>query len=129
MESTRIGTEVNVKHCSLCHGDTEYYCYACREDLCIQCKMLHVIDLSTKDHIVTSYIVKKKYPLIVKSEPSRDPDSRDSRKPAKSARSGKSKQAKSTRSGKSKQVMRSGTQTSQIFNPCLAVSLRIQCKP
>ena len=105
MDSTRIGTQVNVKHCSLCQGDTEYYCYYCGQDLCIQCKMLHVIDLSTKDHIVTSYIVKKKYPLIVKSEPSRDPDSRDSRKQTKSARSRKSKQAKSTRSGNSKQVI------------------------
>ncbi|XP_022312681.1 uncharacterized protein LOC111117748 isoform X2 [Crassostrea virginica] len=62
MDPTRISTQVSVKHCSLCQGDTEYYCYGCRQDLCIQCKQLHVIDLSTKHHIVTSYTEKRKYP-------------------------------------------------------------------
>ncbi|XP_078321188.1 uncharacterized protein LOC144621559 [Crassostrea virginica] len=74
MESTRISTQVNVKHCSLCQGDTEYYCYGCRQDLCIQCKKLHVIDLSTKHHIVTSYTEKMKYPpKQVKNSLSQDP--------------------------------------------------------
>ena len=62
MDPTRISTQVSVKHCSLCQGDTEYYCYGCRQDLCIQCKKLHVIDLSTKHHTVTSYTEKRKYP-------------------------------------------------------------------
>ncbi|XP_078327773.1 uncharacterized protein LOC111117745 [Crassostrea virginica] len=74
MDPTRICTQVSVKHCSLCQGDTEYYCYGCRQDLCIQCKKLHVIDLSTKHHIVTSYTEKMKYPpKPVKTLQSQDP--------------------------------------------------------
>ena len=70
MDSKIISTQVSVKHCSLCQGDTEYYCYGCRQDLCIQCKKLHVIDLSTKNHKVTSYVEKMKYPpkIIVRSK-------------------------------------------------------------
>ncbi|XP_078327688.1 uncharacterized protein LOC111117750 isoform X3 [Crassostrea virginica] len=74
MDPTRISTQVSVKHCSLCQGDTEYYCYGCQQDLCIQCKKLHVIDLSTKHHIVTSYSEKMKYPpKPVKTLQSQDP--------------------------------------------------------
>ena len=74
MDFTRINTQVSVKHCSLCQGDTEYYCNGCRQDLCIQCKELHVIDLSTKHHIVTSYSEKRKYPpKPVKTLQSQDP--------------------------------------------------------
>ncbi|XP_078341881.1 uncharacterized protein LOC111101543 isoform X3 [Crassostrea virginica] len=74
MESTRISTQVCVKHCSLCQGDTEYYCYKCQQDLCIQCKKLHVIDLSTKHHEVTGYTEKMKYPpKLVKSSSYQDP--------------------------------------------------------
>ncbi|XP_078311752.1 uncharacterized protein LOC144618829 [Crassostrea virginica] len=74
MDPTRISSHVSVKHCSLCQGDTEYYCYKCQQDLCIQCKKLHVIDLSTKHHTVTSYAEKMKYPLKqVKSSQSGDP--------------------------------------------------------
>nr|XP_022302772.1 uncharacterized protein LOC111110501 [Crassostrea virginica]XP_022302846.1 uncharacterized protein LOC111110501 [Crassostrea virginica]XP_022302925.1 uncharacterized protein LOC111110501 [Crassostrea virginica]XP_022303000.1 uncharacterized protein LOC111110501 [Crassostrea virginica]XP_022303071.1 uncharacterized protein LOC111110501 [Crassostrea virginica] len=74
MDPTRISTQVIVKHCSLCPGDTEYYCYKCQQDLCIQCKKLHVIDLSTKHHTVTSYAEKMKYPRKqVKSSQSGDP--------------------------------------------------------
>nr|XP_022287961.1 uncharacterized protein LOC111100406 isoform X3 [Crassostrea virginica] len=73
MEPTRISTQVSVKHCSLCQGDTEYYCYKCQQDLCIQCKKLHVVDLSTKHHTVTSYTEKMKYPPKQKSWQSGDP--------------------------------------------------------
>ncbi|XP_078311598.1 uncharacterized protein LOC144618789 isoform X1 [Crassostrea virginica] len=74
MDPTRISTQVSVKHCFLCQGDTEYYCYKCQQDLCIQCKKLHVIDLSTKHHKVTSYAEKMKYPpKKVKSSQSGDP--------------------------------------------------------
>ncbi|XP_078330235.1 uncharacterized protein LOC111117742 [Crassostrea virginica] len=74
MDPTRISTQVSVKHCSLCQGDTEYYCYSCRQNLCIQCKKLHVIDLSTKHHIVTRYTEKMKYPpKPVKTLQSQDP--------------------------------------------------------
>ena len=73
MDPTRISTQVIVKHCSLCPGDTEYYCYGCRQDLCIQCKKLHVVDLITKHHIVTSYVEKMKFPpKQVKSSQSQD---------------------------------------------------------
>ncbi|XP_078311435.1 uncharacterized protein LOC111100403 isoform X3 [Crassostrea virginica] len=88
MDPTRISTQVSVKHCSLCQGDTEYYCYKCQQDLCIQCKKLHVIDLSTKHHTVTSYTEKMKnppkqkssqsgYPKQVISARSQDPDNRE----------------------------------------------------
>nr|XP_022337251.1 uncharacterized protein LOC111133290 [Crassostrea virginica] len=90
MDPTRISTQVSVKYCSLCQGDTEYYCYGCRQDLCIQCKKLHVIDLSTKNHEVTRYIERMKYPPKDESKESGDPDSRDSSKQVKSARSGNS---------------------------------------
>ena len=98
MEATRISTQVSVKQCSLCQGDTEYYCYGCRRDLCIQCKKLHVIDLSTKNHEVTRYIERMKYPPKDESEESGDPDSRDSSKQVKSARSGNSEQVMCVRS-------------------------------
>ena len=62
MDPTRISNQVSVKHCSLCQGDTAYYCYSCQKDLCIQCKKLHVVDLSTKHHTVSSYTEKMKYP-------------------------------------------------------------------
>nr|XP_022302688.1 uncharacterized protein LOC111110476 isoform X3 [Crassostrea virginica] len=74
VNSKGISTQVSVKHCSLCPKDTEYYCYKCQQDLCIQCKKLHVIDLSSKHHIVTSYAEKRKYPpKPVKTLPSQDP--------------------------------------------------------
>ncbi|XP_078312220.1 uncharacterized protein LOC144618951 isoform X2 [Crassostrea virginica] len=98
MESTRISTQVSVKHCSLCQGDTEYYCYGCRQDLCIQCKELHVVDLSTKNHEVTRYIERMKYPPNDESEESGDPDSRDSSEQVKRARSGNSEQVMCVRS-------------------------------
>nr|XP_022337256.1 uncharacterized protein LOC111133292 [Crassostrea virginica]XP_022337257.1 uncharacterized protein LOC111133292 [Crassostrea virginica]XP_022337258.1 uncharacterized protein LOC111133292 [Crassostrea virginica]XP_022337259.1 uncharacterized protein LOC111133292 [Crassostrea virginica] len=98
MDPTRINTQVSAKHCSLCQGDTEYYCYGCRQDLCIQCKNLHVIDLSTTDHEVTCYIERMKCPPKDESEESGDPDSCDSSKQVKSARSGNSEQVMCVRS-------------------------------
>ncbi|XP_078321560.1 uncharacterized protein LOC111104490 [Crassostrea virginica] len=113
MESTRISTQVNVKHCSLCQGDTEYYCYKCQQDLCIQCKKLHVIDLSTKHHKVTSYTEKMKYPpKQVKSSKSQDP------KQAISARSQNSKQMKRWLSGDTKQVISVQSQDPDEHGPC-----------
>nr|XP_022288246.1 uncharacterized protein LOC111100548 isoform X2 [Crassostrea virginica] len=70
MDPTRISTQVSVKHCSLCQGDTEYYCFKCQQDLCMQCKKLHVVDLSTKHHTVMSYAEKMKYPPKQKSSQS-----------------------------------------------------------
>ncbi|XP_078311680.1 uncharacterized protein LOC144618803 isoform X2 [Crassostrea virginica] len=92
MDPTRISTQVSVKHCSLCQGDTEYYCYKCQQDLCIQCKKLHVIDLSTKHHTVTSYTEKMKYPP---------------------------KQVKSSQSGDPKQVISARSQDPDNHEPCV----------
>ncbi|XP_078320650.1 uncharacterized protein LOC111102733 [Crassostrea virginica] len=114
MESTRIRTQVNVKHCSLCQGDTEYYCYGCQQDLCIQCKKLHVIDLSTKHHIVTSYTEKMKYPpKPVKSSQSQDP------KQVNSARSQNPKQVKRWLSGDTKQLISAQSQNPDNHEPCV----------
>ncbi|XP_078311701.1 uncharacterized protein LOC111100413 isoform X1 [Crassostrea virginica] len=91
MDFTRISTQVSVKHCSLCQGDTEYYCYKCQQDLCIQCKKLHVVDLGTKHHTVTSYTEKMKYPP---------------------------KQLKSSQSGNPKQVISARSQNPDNHEPC-----------
>ncbi|XP_078311543.1 uncharacterized protein LOC144618750 isoform X2 [Crassostrea virginica] len=92
MDPTRISTQVSVKHCSLCQGDTEYYCYKCQQDLCMQCKKLHVVDLSTKHHKVTTYTEKMKYPP---------------------------KQVKSSQSGDPKQVISARSQNSDTREPCV----------
>ncbi|XP_078311367.1 uncharacterized protein LOC111100450 isoform X3 [Crassostrea virginica] len=92
MDPTRICTQVSVKHCSLCQGDTEYYCYKCQQDLCIQCKKLHVVDLSTKHHEVTSYTEKMKNPP---------------------------KQVKSLQSGDPKQVISARSQNPDNHEPCV----------
>nr|XP_022287986.1 uncharacterized protein LOC111100412 [Crassostrea virginica]XP_022287987.1 uncharacterized protein LOC111100412 [Crassostrea virginica]XP_022287988.1 uncharacterized protein LOC111100412 [Crassostrea virginica] len=114
MESTIISTQVSVKHCSLCQGDTEYYCYKCQQDLCIQCKKLHVIDLSTKHHTVMSYTEKMKYPSKqVKSSQSQDP------KKVISARYQNYKQIKRWRFGDPKQVISARSQDPDNHEPCV----------
>nr|XP_022294178.1 uncharacterized protein LOC111104488 [Crassostrea virginica]XP_022294179.1 uncharacterized protein LOC111104488 [Crassostrea virginica]XP_022294180.1 uncharacterized protein LOC111104488 [Crassostrea virginica]XP_022294181.1 uncharacterized protein LOC111104488 [Crassostrea virginica] len=114
MESTRISTQVNVKHCSVCQGDTEYYCYGCQQDLCIQCKELHVIDLSTKHHLVTSYTEKMKYPpKRMKSLQFQDP------KQVFSGRSQNPKQVKRWLSGDTKQVISVQSQDPDEHGPCV----------
>ncbi|XP_078311334.1 uncharacterized protein LOC144617791 isoform X2 [Crassostrea virginica] len=114
MDPTRISTQVSVKHCSLCQGDTEYYCFKCQQDLCIQCKKLHVIDLSTKHHKVTSYTEKMKYPpKQVKSSQSGDP------KQVISARYQNSKQIKRWRSGDPKQVFTACSQDPDNHELCV----------
>ncbi|XP_078341500.1 uncharacterized protein LOC111100486 isoform X1 [Crassostrea virginica] len=114
MNPTRISTQVSVKHCSLCQGDTEYYCYKCQQDLCIQCKKLHVVDLSTKHHIVTSYTEKMKYPpKQVKSLQSGDP------KQVISVGYQNSKQIKRWRSGDLKQVISARSQDPDNHEQCV----------
>nr|XP_022287570.1 uncharacterized protein LOC111100197 [Crassostrea virginica] len=113
MDPTRISTQVCVKHCSLCQGDTEYYCYKCQQDLCIQCKMLHVIDLSSKHHTVTSYTEKMKFPQKqVKSLQSQDP------KQVISVCYQNSQQIKRWHSGDSKQVISARSQDPE-HEPCV----------
>ncbi|XP_078341072.1 uncharacterized protein LOC144627562 isoform X2 [Crassostrea virginica] len=119
MESTRISTQVSVKHCSLCQGDTEYYCYKCQQDLCIQCKKLHVIDLGTKHHKVTSYAEKMKYPRKqVKSSLSKDP------KRVISVQYQNSKQTKRWRSGDPKQSISARSQDPNNHEPCVIPSAK-----
>nr|XP_022287992.1 uncharacterized protein LOC111100415 [Crassostrea virginica]XP_022287993.1 uncharacterized protein LOC111100415 [Crassostrea virginica]XP_022287995.1 uncharacterized protein LOC111100415 [Crassostrea virginica] len=114
MDPTRISTQVSVKHCSLCQGDTEYYCYKCQQDLCIQCKKLHVIDLSTKHHKVTSYTEKMKYPpKQVKSSQS------GNSKQVISVGYQNSKQIKRWRSGDLKQVIGARSQDPDTHEPCV----------
>ncbi|XP_078311804.1 uncharacterized protein LOC144618839 [Crassostrea virginica] len=114
MDSTRFITQVSVKHCSLCEGDTGYYCYQCQQDLCIQCKKLHVVDLSTKHHLVTSYAEKMKYPpKQVKSSQSGDP------KQVITARYQNSKQIKRWRFGDPKQVISACSQDPDNHDPCV----------
>ena len=55
MDPSAISSQCNVKTCSLCPGNTEYYCYICDQDLCLQCKEEHVINLDTLHHNVTVY--------------------------------------------------------------------------
>ncbi|XP_078320485.1 uncharacterized protein LOC144621377 [Crassostrea virginica] len=114
MESTNISTHVRVKHCFLCQGDTECYCYKCQQDLCIQCKKLHVIDLSTKHHIVMSYVEKMKYPpKQVKSSQFQDS------KNVISARSQNPNQVKRWLSGDPKQLINAQSQDHDNHEPCV----------
>ena len=55
MASINTSTQVHVKQCSQCQGDTEYHCRTCRQNLCPSCKRTHTISLDTKDHNVTLY--------------------------------------------------------------------------
>lgn len=48
-------TQLRVRMCSKCTGDTEYSCVTCSCDLCVQCKENHVQDLRTIDHSVSLY--------------------------------------------------------------------------
>ena len=66
MNATGFGSIVNVKTCSQCQEHTEYRCQSCQQDLCSQCKEEHVIDLYTKNHIVTIY--RKKFYSEYKEE-------------------------------------------------------------
>lgn len=52
---------MNVKKCSLCQKETEFYCHSCIKDLCRHCKAIQVIDLDTKHHEVTINREKFKY--------------------------------------------------------------------
>nr|XP_022306738.1 uncharacterized protein LOC111113062 isoform X2 [Crassostrea virginica] len=61
---------MNIKLCSRCPGNTEYYCLYCKNELCLQCKETHAINLDTKDHIVILYkgqsIAKTNWEMSVK---------------------------------------------------------------
>ena len=63
MDPSGISSHCNVKTCSFCPGDTEYYCHICQQDMCRQCKEEHVINLDTLHHNVTIYRQKYNHPL------------------------------------------------------------------
>ncbi|XP_056003833.1 uncharacterized protein LOC130046518 isoform X1 [Ostrea edulis] len=60
MDTLGLSTQLKVRQCSQCQGDTEFYCNTCKCDLCLQCKEKHVIDLHTKHHDVVIYREKFK---------------------------------------------------------------------
>ncbi|XP_056018198.1 uncharacterized protein LOC125682793 [Ostrea edulis] len=60
MDTLGLSTQLKVRQCSQCQGDTEFYCNTCKRDLCLQCKEKHVIDLHTKHHDVVIYREKFK---------------------------------------------------------------------
>ncbi|XP_056003848.1 uncharacterized protein LOC130049808 [Ostrea edulis] len=61
MDTLGLSTQLKVRQCSQCQGDTEFYCNTCKRDLCLQCKEKHVIDLHTKHHDVVIYREKFNY--------------------------------------------------------------------
>ena len=66
MDSITISSYVNVRLCSQCHGDTEYHCRTCDQNLCPPCKRMHTIRLDTKEHHVTVY--REKFKSLYKTE-------------------------------------------------------------
>ncbi|XP_056004125.1 uncharacterized protein LOC125661048 [Ostrea edulis] len=64
MDTLGPSTQLKVRQCSRCQGNTEFYCSTCTRDMCLQCKEKHVIDLDTKHHDVVVYREKfKRVPL------------------------------------------------------------------
>ncbi|XP_056004130.1 uncharacterized protein LOC125661064 [Ostrea edulis] len=61
MDTLGLSTQLKVRQCSKCQGDTNFYCNTCKRDLCLQCKEKHVIDLDTIYHDVVIYREKFKY--------------------------------------------------------------------
>ncbi|XP_056003836.1 uncharacterized protein LOC130046518 isoform X3 [Ostrea edulis] len=66
MDTLGLSTQLKVRQCSQCQGDTEFYCNTCKRDLCLQCKEKHVIDLHTKHHDVVIY--REKFNYILRQE-------------------------------------------------------------
>ncbi|XP_056003816.1 uncharacterized protein LOC125667347 isoform X2 [Ostrea edulis] len=61
MDTLGLSTQLKVRQCSQCQGDTEFYCNTCKRDMCLQCKEKHVIDLHTINHDVVIYREKFNY--------------------------------------------------------------------
>ena len=75
MTSKNISCHVNLSHCSLCQGDTEYYCLTCDKNLCPACKMNHSLNLDTKEHDIRLYKYKNTIPRTrepCKNHPNQD---------------------------------------------------------
>ncbi|XP_056001992.1 uncharacterized protein LOC125662743 [Ostrea edulis] len=54
-------SQCKVRMCSRCQGDSEFYCNTCRQNLCLQCKEIHVVHLDSIHHEVVIYREKFKY--------------------------------------------------------------------
>ncbi|XP_062578119.1 uncharacterized protein LOC134240015 [Saccostrea cucullata] len=55
-----------VQTCTVCNGDTEFYCKTCESNLCLQCKERHNSYLDTVCHDVVIY--REKFESIQKAE-------------------------------------------------------------
>ncbi|XP_062589332.1 tripartite motif-containing protein 2-like [Saccostrea cucullata] len=55
-----------VRTCTVCNGDTEFYCKTCESNLCLQCKEIHNSYLDTVYHDVVIY--REKFESIQKAE-------------------------------------------------------------
>ncbi|XP_062611194.1 uncharacterized protein LOC134273041 [Saccostrea cucullata] len=58
MDTLGYNNQCKVRQCSQCQGDTEFYCYMCQLDLCLQCKERHVTKSETKYHKIVFYITR-----------------------------------------------------------------------
>lgn len=56
-----INSQVNVKPCEQCQGDTEYCCKTCGLNICPLCKSKHNISIDTKHHDVVPYKFKNNF--------------------------------------------------------------------
>lgn len=54
-------TQCNLRLCSECFWNTEFFCISCECDLCNQCKRNHADNLKTTDHNVVQYRDEFKY--------------------------------------------------------------------
>ncbi|XP_056003826.1 uncharacterized protein LOC130049806 isoform X2 [Ostrea edulis] len=58
MDTLGLSTQLKVRQCSQCQGNTEFYCNTCKRDLCLQCKKKHVTENSTRYHNVVFYVTR-----------------------------------------------------------------------
>ncbi|XP_056008488.1 uncharacterized protein LOC125660935 [Ostrea edulis] len=61
MDTRGLSTQLKVRQCSQCQGDTEFHCNTCKRDMCLRCKEKHVINLDTIYHDVVIYRDKYNY--------------------------------------------------------------------
>lgn len=59
-------SQCRVRHCSLCPGDTQFFCLTCTKNFCPLCKENHVYDFETDDHIVVLFHEKDRRDIIIK---------------------------------------------------------------
>ncbi|XP_062573648.1 uncharacterized protein LOC134235522 isoform X1 [Saccostrea cucullata] len=72
MNTLGFSTQFRVRQCFKCRGDTEFYCFMCRNDLCKRCKEMHTIDQDTIDHDIVIY--REKFKISKQEFCERHPD-------------------------------------------------------